>query len=261
VEAAVTGPLRKALGEVEVASDHSSPIPGFDAVVPVEGATPHAAAEVPALDEEKKKILVKKLEEAKKRAGGEPVGDVLVPVVAETPTFAGLLLKATTRELTRQDERMKRGRQKKKRHRRDRGRSRRRRRDESSTSDYSSSSESSSSGVFGDARGVARPLSKKAAKAPGKLTQRALKKMQELLLNRRMDGTEDSLVRPVAGVFASTIMLPQLGPAVPARSVREIKFVAYLIDLLLEGKMLEGLDVLCQRLKALETAHAHDGEG
>jgi hypothetical protein len=69
------------------------------------------------------------------------------------------------------------------------------------------------------------------------------------------------LVRPVAGIFASTIMLPQLGQSVPARSAREVKFVPYLIDLLLEGKVLESLDVLCQRLKALETAHAQDGEG
>jgi hypothetical protein len=76
-----------------------------------------------------------------------------------------------------------------------------------------------------------------------------------------MDGAEDSLVRPVAGIFASTIMRPQLGPGVPARSAREIKFVAYLFDLLLKGKVLEGLDVLCQRLKTLETAHAQDGEG
>jgi hypothetical protein len=75
-----------------------------------------------------------------------------------------------------------------------------------------------------------------------------------------MGGAEDSLVRPVAGIFASTLVLPQLGPGVPARSAREIKFVAYLVDLLLEGKVLEGLDVLCQRLKALETAHAQDGE-
>jgi hypothetical protein len=85
--------------------------------------------------------------------------------------------------------------------------------------------------------------------------------MQELLLIRRMDGAEDSLVRPVAGIFASTIMLPQLGPAIPARSAREIKLVSYLVDLLLEGKLLEGLDVFFQRLKALETAHSQDGEG
>ena len=147
----------------------------------------------------------------------------------------------------------------KKRRRKKRGRSAKR--DESGSSDSSSSS--SSGELF---RGAALPRGMEKLRRvhqtyPGRIASRSLQRLQELLMNAQGRGTafqeeENSQLPAVAVGYLSQVFFVQNPPQVVGmRSSKELRTIAHCIDLIARNDPLRALDVLVQRLKAIELAH------
>lgn len=124
---------------------------------------------------------------------------------------------------------------------------------------HDSSSESDSGfqkGPTVPAKGSQQRLVRYAKRHPGRLASRLLLKMQE--------GTARGVVGPfdqnenmtpvVALNYVLTILLPNLGQKVGARSTRELKTLGSIMDLLAAGSAAKAADVVGQRIKALERA-------
>lgn len=140
--------------------------------------------------------------------------------------------------------------------------SRKKRRSSSSTSKRDRSPSSSSSGsLFRSAalpRGLER-LRRMHQKDPGKLASISLQRLQELVVRAQGRGTATSTnenLPAVAMGYLSQVFLVQNPPStVAVRTVKEMRTVAIVIDHLCSNDPLRALDILVQRLKALELAH------
>ena len=129
----------------------------------------------------------------------------------------------------------------------------------------SPSSSSSSGSLFRSAalpRGMER-LRRLHQKRPGSLASLSLLRMQELVHRAQGRGTaaeSDEKLPPVALGYLAGVFLVQNPPVtVGLRTLRELRTVATVIDMLCQNDALRALDVLVQRLKALELAHAQQG--
>ena len=95
---------------------------------------------------------------------------------------------------------------------------------------------------------------------PGQLTQRALKQMAVLLGDRGTPELQEADYAPIVTAFVNTVLFPKHSEkALPVRASREISTLALAMDCLLRGDALKSLDVMTQRLKALEQSALDDG--
>ena len=129
----------------------------------------------------------------------------------------------------------------------------------------SPSSTSSTGSLFHSAalpRGMER-LRRLHQKSPGNLASLSLLRMQELVHRAQGRGTavdSDEKLPAVAMGYLAGVFLVQNPPAtVGVRNLRELRTVATVIDMLCHNDSLRALDVLVQRLKALELAHNQQG--
>jgi hypothetical protein len=129
----------------------------------------------------------------------------------------------------------------------------------------SPSSSSSSGLLFHSAalpRGMER-LRRLHQKHPGSLASVTLLRMQELVHRAQGRGAAEinaEKLPPVAMSYVAGVFLVQNPPAqVGVRNLRELKTVATVIDMLCQNDAPRALDVLVQRLKALELAHKQQG--
>ena len=140
--------------------------------------------------------------------------------------------------------------------------SRKKRRSSSSTLKRDRSPSSSSTGsLFRSAalpRGLER-LRRMHQKDPGKLASISLQRLQELVVRAQGRGTATSTSENLPAVamgYLSQVFLVQNPPStVAVRTVKEMRTVATVIDHLCSNDPLRALDILVQRLKALELAH------
>jgi len=91
-------------------------------------------------------------------------------------------------------------------------------------------------------------------RCPGKLSKAALEKMEEYV-GQRFVGSElpAEQMRAIAVVYLNTVFFGLHSPgSVGLRNAREMRTLCLAIDLLLTGQTPKALDVLFQRLKALE---------
>ena len=93
-------------------------------------------------------------------------------------------------------------------------------------------------------------------KHPGRLAEGWFEVMTEAV-GERLEGFSAAQPRAVAVAWLLTVYLNQhsakdLGP----RTMRELRTLCHTLDLLVQGKVAEAMDVLAQRVKALERAQA-----
>ncbi|CAE8644364.1 unnamed protein product [Polarella glacialis] len=96
-------------------------------------------------------------------------------------------------------------------------------------------------------------LRKLAQKHPGKLTMKGIQTMQEQISSLTGDITDDSLA-PICGKFLLAAWVPNNRNVDPVM-MREVRTLALALDLLLDGRQMEALDVLMQRMKSCVLAH------
>ena len=116
----------------------------------------------------------------------------------------------------------------------------------SSVSDSTSDSHSNE-GIFPEGRRVREV----ARKAPGALASQSIEEMKEQLLTasgQMWSLDSDGPVPPLAVHYYRTVMRPRMSGGL----AREGLTVAYILDLGLQGRMAEAMDVAVQRLKSLE---------
>lgn len=125
----------------------------------------------------------------------------------------------------------------------------------------SSPSTSSSGSLFHSAalpKGLER-LRRVHQKYPGKIASLSLLRMRELVAMTLGRGTAEESENPLPAVATPYLIQVLLSryPAgeVPMRTMRELRTVAAVIDLVVSNDPLRALDVLVQRFKALELAH------
>ena len=125
----------------------------------------------------------------------------------------------------------------------------------------SSPSTSSSGSLFHSAalpKGLER-LRRVHQKYPGKIASLSLLRMRELVAMTLGRGTAEESENPLPAVATPYLIqvLFSRYPAgeVPIRTMRELRTVAAVIDLVVSNDPLRALDVLVQRFKALELAH------
>ena len=120
-----------------------------------------------------------------------------------------------------------------------------------------SSSESSGSDAEDDRRrGKSRRVLARHQKHPGRLAEGLFEVMTEAV-GERLESFSAGQPRAVAVAWLLTVYLNQhsakdLGP----RTMRELRTLCHTLDLLIQGKVAEAMDVLAQRVKALERAQA-----
>jgi hypothetical protein len=107
---------------------------------------------------------------------------------------------------------------------------------------------------FGVPRRGQEGLAAIARSSPGALYRRTLITMAEHLQLRRADADLRPL-RSRFGVYLNTVMIPAATVAHPLRMLREMRTIAFALDCLSRGEVLEACDILTQRFKALETSH------
>ena len=90
-------------------------------------------------------------------------------------------------------------------------------------------------------------------KYPGRLASRMLLKMSQATA-RGLEGAPKSKTPPVAMNHLLTVLQPTLQGKLGMRTLREMKTLAQCLDLLAQGLVGRGTDLLSQRLKALERA-------
>ena len=100
-------------------------------------------------------------------------------------------------------------------------------------------------------------IEKLAQHHPGALASLGLQRMGSYLPGRVRLGVGEATTRvalePVAQLYLTTVLFPAKGEAaVGMRTSRELRTLALVIDLILEGQLSSALDVLMQRIKALE---------
>lgn len=91
-----------------------------------------------------------------------------------------------------------------------------------------------------------------AALAPGVLAATSIGKMKEFVLQSTGSSwrLDDTTLPPVMSQYVRTFLSQKASGGI----LREMTTVSYTADLLLQGRIAEGLDVLAQRLKSLEVA-------
>ena len=131
------------------------------------------------------------------------------------------------------------------------------------SSSVSTSSTSSDDQVF---RGAALPkgmerLRRVHQKHPGRIASRSLQRLQELLMNAQGRGTafqeeETAMLPAVAVGYLAQVFFQQHPPSVVGlRSSKELRTLAHCIDLICRNDPLRSLDMMIQRLKAIELSH------
>eukprot|EP00435_Cladocopium_sp_Y103_P044553 s906_g12.t1 len=90
-------------------------------------------------------------------------------------------------------------------------------------------------------------------KFPGRLASRMLLKMEKATA-RGLGGASRSKTPPVASNHLLTVLQPSLQGKLGMRTLRELKTLAHCLDLLAQGQIGQGADVIAQRVKALERA-------
>ena len=80
--------------------------------------------------------------------------------------------------------------------------------------------------------------------------------MRSYLTSRRLSPETDRELEPVATVFLQTVLLPSVGDTLAPRSQRELQTLAWALDEILRGRVLQAADGICQRMKAVESAHS-----
>jgi len=141
-----------------------------------------------------------------------------------------------------------------------RKKSSRRRRSESrswssSTEDTTGSSDQLAEQLFRSARGVSETLAERARRAPGVLLRGSLRKMRKYFGERvpGVQGKED--LQPMVMRYLLCVVIPPASD-LGNRNLREMKTLAWAIDELIRGNILQAADVLVQRLIAIENASA-----
>jgi len=148
--------------------------------------------------------------------------------------------------------------------RRHRGRSRdrrrkskRRRRDD----DYSSSEGSGDSRggdcelVFrGAGSGSSSSLAAKSRRAPGKILEAVLTKMQSFLAARSDVEVRSGKLTPIVTSYLTSVLQPALGKDFHARNRQEMRTIAEAVDALLIGDLARASDILISRFSAVELA-------
>ena len=127
--------------------------------------------------------------------------------------------------------------------------------DEDSESPSESSSESGP--VFRSASTREADLVEKSQKNPGCLLKSALKEMSRYLSARGEAGIKNPAEGKVVS-YLHQVLFPQY-PKASLRSQRELLTLQSALDLLLEGELGRASDLLVQRLKAVESSLAADG--
>ena len=147
-----------------------------------------------------------------------------------------------------------------KKEKKDGGKKKSKKRD-SSSSRRSPSTSSSSGELFHSAalpRGLER-LRRVHQKKPGRLASLTLQRMRELVQQAQGRGTaemeEDQLPATATGYLSNVFLVTHPPATVNLRTLKGLRTVAAVIDLLCHNDPLRGLDVLTQRFKALELAH------
>ncbi len=126
---------------------------------------------------------------------------------------------------------------------------------------YTPSTSSSTDSLFHSAalpKGMER-LRRVHQQEPGKIASLSLQRLQELVLQTQGRGSASVQVErfpPVAlGYVMNVFLVAHSMQEVGVRTVRELRTLATCIDLLCQNDPLRCLDVLVQRVKALEVAH------
>lgn len=116
----------------------------------------------------------------------------------------------------------------------------------SSTTTSSTSSDHGAEGLFDEER----RLKKIWRQCPGALTAQALGEVKDSLMTGAgtMWSVDKASLPPLFVHYARTHLMPQMTPVVQ----QEALTIALALDSLVQGKIASGLDVLSQRLKALE---------
>jgi hypothetical protein len=78
--------------------------------------------------------------------------------------------------------------------------------------------------------------------------------VRQYLQGRRIEHSSEE-ARAQVSVFLETVMFANM-PELPARSQRELRTLGQCIDELLEGRVVNALDTLTQRIKGIEQAHS-----
>eukprot|EP00438_Fugacium_kawagutii_P032553 Skav201089 [mRNA] locus=scaffold2562:74784:76346:+ [translate_table: standard] len=100
---------------------------------------------------------------------------------------------------------------------------------------------------------------------PGRIASRSLQRLQELLLNAQGRGTahleEEAQQLPAVAVGYLTQVFFNQYPThvVGLRTTREMRTIAHCIDAVARNDPLRALDIMVQRLKALELSHVQGG--
>ena len=119
------------------------------------------------------------------------------------------------------------------------------------------SSSSSGSGA-GDAGRRHRRLLRAHQRTPGALAQQVLEDMTELLGQRTI--AEREPFQPIATTFLLTVLFNLHHPReIGVRAERELRTLCMAIDCILRGEPEAGLDVLAQRVKAIERSVTDQG--
>eukprot|EP00435_Cladocopium_sp_Y103_P059215 s681_g21.t1 len=127
---------------------------------------------------------------------------------------------------------------------------------------YSPSSSSSSGALFRSAAlptGLER-LRRVHQRYPGKIASLSLLRMRELVLMTQgrgaADESKESPLPAVAMAYLVQVLFNKYPPGeMPMRTMRELRTVAAVIDLIVMNDPLRAVDVLIQRFKALELSH------
>lgn len=134
-------------------------------------------------------------------------------------------------------------------------------RDKKKKERYSPSTSSSTDSLFHSAalpKGMER-LRRVHQQEPGKIASLSLQRLQELVLQTQGRGSASDQVEkfpPVAlGYVMNVFLVAHPMQEVGVRTVRELRTLATCIDFLCQNDPLRCLDVLVQRVKALEVAH------
>ncbi len=126
----------------------------------------------------------------------------------------------------------------------------RRRRRQRKASETSSDDEAG----FREARGSHGNRARKVAqRAPGRLLESCLARMQEYL-GQRLGSRELGEVSAIFTPYLSSVLMPTLGSDSNLRNTNELQNLAKALDYLMQGDVAKACDVLAQRFKAVEMA-------
>ena len=91
---------------------------------------------------------------------------------------------------------------------------------------------------------------------PGKLLRQTLDKMKEYLSQRRASGEEIDDLCPLVMSYLTSVLIPSATGQMSVRNERELRTLAMALDSIITGDSTRAADILIQRFKAVETAHA-----